>query len=724
MLLGGAGAGWGATLPPGAAAQEIEVDRDEPALITADEVLFDEPLGLVVARGSVEVSQGERLLRADEVVYNTRTDVVTASGNVVLVDPDSGVLFSDYAELQGDLAEGFINTIGIVLSDNSRLAATTGVRREDRVTEVERAVYSPCRLCEEDPTRPPLWQLRAVRVIQDRETQDIIYRDAFLDFFGIPVLYTPYLRHPDPSVEQRSGLLTPSIGRDGNLGTFVNVPYYIAISPSRDLTVTGGLTTDAGPLLRGLYRDRYGFGEIEVDGSVNYSNRLVDEGEANEREEQRLRGHLFADGEFSIDQNWRAEAAIALTSDDTYLDTFNITDADVLRTSGLVEGFFDLSYARAEVISYRDLRDQAIRQPLVAPMLSYSHVGTPGGLLGGTWSTDASFLHLRRNDVEVSRLAAEALWSRRDILPIGLVSDLEAGFRQDLYLGDGVTDPDVPDGDSVEFASRTVPHAAWRLSYPWIRDGDGYRHIVEPLVGVFAAAEIDNDTVIPNNDSLDSEFNDINLFASDRFTGADRVEDGVRVAYGVRNTLLLDGGGRADVFLGQSLRIAGNSDFPDGSDEERRTSDLVGRIDLAPIPELDFSYRFQIDPHDFGSLRHEIAANGEVLGMELSASYFFIDQSAGLGLTDDQAELTLAGSLPVTDNWLVDARWRRDLDARANREIAVGAQYEDECFIFRIDYRRDFTEDRDRDGGNSVLLQVGLRNLGQPVADPTPTPDP
>ncbi|MCA8933726.1 MAG: LPS-assembly protein LptD, partial [Rhodospirillaceae bacterium] len=422
----------------------MEVDRSEPALITADEVLFDEPLGLVVARGSVEISQGERVLRADEVVYNTRTDVVTASGHVVLVDPDGGMVFSDFAELQSDLAEGFINSIGILLSDNSRIAATTGVRREDRVTEVERAVYSPCRLCEDDPMRPPLWQLRAVRVIRDEESQDIIYRDAFLDFFGIPVLYTPYLRHPDPSVAQRSGLLTPSVGRNGNLGTFVNVPYYIAISPSRDLTVTGGLSTDAGPLLRGLYRDRYAFGQIEVDASANYSDRLVNAGEPTEREEQRLRGHLFANGIFAIDDNWRASAAIALTSDDTYLDTFDITDADILRTSGLTEGFFDLSYARAEVISYRDLRDDAIQQPLVAPVLSYSHVGTPGGLLGGTWAADGSFLHLRRDDVEVSRMSAEASWSRRDILPIGLVSDLEAGFRQDLYLGDGVIDPDLP----------------------------------------------------------------------------------------------------------------------------------------------------------------------------------------------------------------------------------------------------------------------------------------
>ena len=696
-----------------ARAQEIEIDRDEPAVVTADEVLFDEPLGLVVARGQVEVSQGDRLLRADEVVYNSRTNVVTATGNVALVEPTGDVVFAEFAELQGDLAEGFIDTVGIVLSDNSRIAANSGIRRSDRVTEVDRAVYSPCRICEDDPTRAPLWQLRAVRVVQDQETRDVIYRDAFLDFFGIPILYTPYLRHPDPSVEQRSGFLAPSVGQDDNLGTFVYVPYYIALGESRDLTLTGGLTTDSGPVMFAEYRERLDFGQITLDASLNFDERLVNEGTPAAEEDRQFRGHFFADGQFAIDQNWRATAEVAVTTDDTYLDTFDISDDDVLRTAGLVEGFFDLSYAEIEVIGYRDLRDNGFQQPVVAPSLAYSHVGDPGGLLGGTWSADASFLHLRRSDAETTRLVGDLAWARRDIFPNGLVSDLEGAIRQDLYFGDAVIDPATPGSDDLEFAARSVPSMSWTLSYPWIRQADGYRHVFEPIVGVYAAATLETDNTIPNNDSLDTEFNDTNLFSANRFRGFDQVEDGVRAAYGLRNTLLLDNGGSAEVFVGQSVRLTDGTDFPDGSGVDDRTSDIVGRLAVSPIPELNLSYRFQLDPEDLGSLRHEVSASGALYGARLSANYFFIDQSAGLGLTDDQAELVLDGSFDIDENWQIAGRWRRDLDASENREIAVGAQYADECFIIRIDYRRDFTEDRDRDSGDSVLLQVGLRNLGQ-----------
>ncbi|MEO1059765.1 MAG: LptA/OstA family protein, partial [Actinomycetota bacterium] len=99
---------------------------------------FDEALGMVVASGNVEISQGDRILRADRVTYNQRTDIVTATGNIVLAEPSGEVIFADYAELQGDLADGFVRDLGILFTDNSRVAANAGLRRAGRVTEAER----------------------------------------------------------------------------------------------------------------------------------------------------------------------------------------------------------------------------------------------------------------------------------------------------------------------------------------------------------------------------------------------------------------------------------------------------------------------------------------------------------------------------------------------------------------------------------------------------------
>ncbi|MEJ2016026.1 MAG: LptA/OstA family protein, partial [Limibacillus sp.] len=222
-------------------------------MLTADEVTYDESLGVVVARGNVEVSQGQRVLKADTVSYNTRTRVVTASGNVSLTEPTGDVLFAEYVELTDDLAEGFISGVGALLSDDSRLAAARGYRRGDREITLERGVFSPCDLCRDDPTRAPLWQIKAAEVTHDQVEKTIEYRDARMEIFGIPVAYTPYFEHPDPTVERKEGFLAPSFISSSELGYGVRTPYYWPIGTDKNLTLTPLMTADKVFMRAGNY---------------------------------------------------------------------------------------------------------------------------------------------------------------------------------------------------------------------------------------------------------------------------------------------------------------------------------------------------------------------------------------------------------------------------------------------------------------------------------------
>ena len=107
-----------------------------------------------------------------------------------------------------DLAEGFVRDIRVLLTDQSRLAAADAKRVAGNKTTFRRGVFSPCELCEDDPDRAPLWQLKAQRVVHDQEDQTIRYYNAWMEMFGIPVIYTPYLEHPDPTVKRKSGFLS------------------------------------------------------------------------------------------------------------------------------------------------------------------------------------------------------------------------------------------------------------------------------------------------------------------------------------------------------------------------------------------------------------------------------------------------------------------------------------------------------------------------------------
>ena len=211
-----------------------QLSSDLPVLMMADEMNYDEELGTVVARGKVEIVQGERSLLAETVSYNQKTDTVSASGNVVLHEPSGEVIFAEYVELSDQLKTGVIERIQVLLRDESRFAANSAERKDGDKTRMRRAVFSPCKLCEKDPNAPPLWQLKAERVEHDQEAQEIRYKDVYLEIWGFPVAYSPYLSHPDPTVDRKAGFLAPDFGTGGNVGAFIRLPYFIPIGEDKD----------------------------------------------------------------------------------------------------------------------------------------------------------------------------------------------------------------------------------------------------------------------------------------------------------------------------------------------------------------------------------------------------------------------------------------------------------------------------------------------------------
>ena len=184
----------GSALPP--------ATRNEPVTFTADSVRYDRDNALVTASGHVKAWQNDHVIRADTVTFDRNTGVAAAKGNVVLLEPDGQVLFADYAELTQDMKNGVMRDMRAILAENGRLAANGARRTAGEINELSRVVYSTCDLCKKDPTKPPLWQIRALSAVQDLEHKKIEYQDATLEMYGVPVGYFPYFWHADPSVKR------------------------------------------------------------------------------------------------------------------------------------------------------------------------------------------------------------------------------------------------------------------------------------------------------------------------------------------------------------------------------------------------------------------------------------------------------------------------------------------------------------------------------------------
>lgn len=687
---------------------------EAPALISADQVTYDETLGVVTASGAVEIAQEGRVLLADSVSYNLRSNVVTASGNVSLLEPSGEVLFADFVELTDNLREGFVRDIRMLLTDRSRLAAVSGLRSGGNKTVLRKGVFSPCELCREDPTRAPLWQIKAVEVEHDQEDQTIRYRDAWMEIYGVPVLYTPYFEHPDPTVERKSGFLAPTFGSTETLGVTYQQPYHWVFDSDQDATFAPILTSEQGVVLAGEYRQLFPDGRVDFRGSATKADRTELGGEV---EEDVFRGHIDGTARFDIDRTWRGGVDLQRASDDTYLRLYNFSTESNLTSRAFVEGFNARNYLAANAFAYQGLRatDDNDEAPIIFPLVDYNFVGEPG-TAGGKYTFDANLMALSRIEGRDSRrLSAAVGWELPYTGPAGDIYNLVARVQADGYWTHGV-DPNSnevnPQGNfGSDFEGRIFPQLALRWRYPWIQQGTDFDQVVEPIAQVVVSPKGANPGEIPNEDSLDFEFDDTNLFSLNRFAGIDRVDSGTRLDYGLKWTGS-GFGGYMNAFLGQSYRLEESDVFLPGSGLSDDLSDVVGRVQLSPRSDVDLLYRFRFDKDDFRARRSEVRLHVGPPALNLDLSYVLVDAPSGQTEFEDREEVNWTLRSRLSRYWSAFGGTRFDLERDATLNSRIGLTYGDECLFVQAIAERSFFSDRDIEPEDTFFVNVVFKYLG------------
>lgn len=688
-------------------------DGDTPFLLSADTITYDDDLGIVTASGAVEINNEDRILLADQVSYNQKQGIVSASGNVSLLEPSGAVVFAEYVEIDDDLKAGVIESLHILLSDESRFAARGGRRYSEDHTELARAVYSPCEICQEDPDKPPLWQIKAARIIHRRDQQEVQYRDAVLEVFGVPVAYTPYFAHADPAVDRKSGFLVPKIGSTSDLGATLQIPYYWNIAPDRDLTFEPLLTYKEGAVLAGEYRQAFEQGDFDVYASTTYSKRR---NELNQPiGDKEIRGHIDARGRFDIDSTWNWGFDVERTTDDTYKKRYRFGDADTLTSDIFIEGIDGRNYAAASAYAFQglDAEDDSGTTPYVAPLLDYSLMLDT--VENSTLELSANAVSLYRTEgLDTRRISLDSEWRLPFISPLGDVYTLTASLGADGYwLNDFVNPGQVQLGSRNESELRVSPLLAMEWRYPWVRQGESSDQVIEPVVQLIAAPYGGNPSDIPNEDSLALEFDDTNLFSLNRFPGYDRVESGPRANVGFRASAYGSGGGYATLVFGQVYRLRDDDTFATDSGLDDNRSDLVAGLTLAPSPYFDLTHRIRVDNEDFRLQRNEVYVGIGPENLRLVTNYVKLDKDLSVDQTSGREELYNALNWKFLDYWTAYVESRRDLTNNGNQiRTAAGLQYLDECIGFRVDYQRTFTRDRDIEPSQSINFRIVLRNLG------------
>ena len=691
--------------------------------LEADKFIYDSDNEIVTAQGNVVFTQNGQMLEAESIRYDIRNDKAFAENNVKFSDDEGNIYYADNLELNDSMRQGLVVKLYSVLNDGSRMWAAKAIRESPEMHVLKDARYTPCRACPDDPDKTPTWALRASEVRHDKENATIHYDDVRFEAWGTPIFYAPFFSHPDGTVKQKSGFLAPLIGFGSDYGFNAMVPYYWAIDPTMDATIGARVFSKTAPQLNLEFRKRFDDAYLRTAGSVTYSDRTDRENGIDVLRDDELRGHIELETLWNITNHWRAGTDLKLASDEQYLDQYDIEDEedDVLTNRIYAERFDNRDYSSIELLAFQDLRlDIDVDQPHALPFANMSVVGAPDSFAGGRFKWDNSFLSLYRegNEQDTNRVSSRIAWQRRDILPAGLVSRIDLAVRGDAYY---TNDRDLaktdPAEESSKYDDRLFPTANVELAYPLHKQLTNAQIRIKPRVGLTARPDVDNDSEIPNEDSLDAQIDYTNLFETDRFPGLDRVEDRTRVNYAIETGYYTDKGDEVTVALGQSYRLENEDNpFPNGSGFEEQESDIVGQINIGLNENRhNMNYRFQLNGQKLNAERHELFGQTGTDKTRLSAIYLYEKGSSGTEFTESREQVEAVVDQSLDENWTARAGALYDFgnEDAGLRRSTVGLSYDDDCFGVTGEVQRELQRDASGSNDTTVLVRFRLKNLGE-----------
>jgi LPS-assembly protein len=370
------------TPPP---AQSHQAKSPDKLVIDADQLIYDKDKNTVTAEGSVQLFYQGRVLQADRVIYDRASKRVYAEGHAKMTDEHGNVVYGSRFALSDDFANGFMESVQVLTTDKTRFTSPRIERSNGDVTVLQNGAYTACEPCKDHPERPPFWQVKASKIIENQTTHTVYYEDAQLQFWGFPVFYMPYFSSPDATVNKQTGLLSPSIVSGAYLGTGISMPYFINLAPNYDLTLTPTFLSKQGLLGEVDWRQRlsngvYNIKAVGIDQEQPGAFPAFPYGAG----DTRLRGALESQGNFFLNDMWQFGWNGTWMSDKYFLNDYrlqginfdNFYFQDVISSVYLrgqsAQSFFDLSAYHFEGTTMND--DNRTLPVAAAPILDYNRV--------------------------------------------------------------------------------------------------------------------------------------------------------------------------------------------------------------------------------------------------------------------------------------------------------------------------------------------------------------
>lgn len=690
---------WALCQPLGEPPASLPPLDQQDTLISADRArAFDR--NLLVLTGEARVERAGQRMDADRIEYHRDTGEALAEGGVRL-EQEGMRVEAERARLNLETRAGEMDGVRFTLFEGHAWGEAAQARQENPLLRhFSEASYSTC------DRENPSWLLKAREFTLDQKAQRGIVRHSVLRAWDVPVFYFPYLSFSlDDS--RKTGFLFPSWGSSSTTGTDIRLPFYWNIAPHRDATLTPRYMAKRGVQLMGEFRylNRTNSGQIDLE-------YLPTDKASGDRD----RGFLSYRHQGRPARNLRTRINLTTASDERYFE--DLGNSLSLSATTHLEQTAEITWASSGwMLQGRAQNFQTVDSSIPAASRPYKRLPqlrlagrprwTPYGLDLGL---DAEAVRFdQKGRVTGTRLDIKPFLSRPWGTP-GWYLTPRLELRHTAYSLQNLTsgDPDRP--------QRTLPTASLDSGLTLERTarlGPGtYVQTLEPRLFYLYVPKIDQDD-IPVFDTGLADFNYQQLFATNRFTGADRVGDANQLTVALSSRLLQPASGAQllRATLGQILYFRDREVTLPGKEVATAAgSNLVGLL------ELDLGRRWQLDAglqwdpelneRERASLRLRLAPAPH---RRLDFSYRY--------RRDVLEQVDVSGLWYLTPSWHLVGRWYYSLPDSALLEGLGGLEYESCCWVARL-LGRSYVLSGEEERNTTFMFQVelkGLASLGQSV---------
>ena len=566
-------------------------------------------------------------------------------------------------------------------------------------TIINKGVFTSCQ--KKEGCTP--WSIKAKKITHDKSKKEMVYDNAILKIYDVPVAYFPKFFHPDPTVKRQSGFLKPQLNNSNTLGTSFYLPYFKVLGDNKDITFKPTFYDDNKTSIQNEYRHITKFSYFETDVG------LVNGYKSTSNDKKKSIGHLFAKFKhnFNLSNFSTSNLQINLekVTNDTYLKVFdndlsnvNLKPTEKNRTRNEIKYTLsnnDFNFTSG-VSVYESLNQpNSDRYQYILPYYSLSKSLNANEINGNISLSSSGTNKLSNTNNLSSRVINDINYSSFDwISKLGLVNNFNAYFKNINRTAKN---------DSVYTNSLQIDGKGLlelKSSLPLRRTNVSSIDILTPKIS-FRTSE----SSMINSSGTSRLVTADNIFNINRLGLSDTLESGNSLTLGLnyKKSKINDVDKYFRIKLAKSYRDKFENNIPTSSTLDKKSSNLFGKLENNFNKNFNLTYNFSVNDN---LKRFEYNSIGTNFSFKnLSTSFSFLEKNGVIG-----SENTLANSttLNFNDMNFLTFKTRRNRRINLTEYYDLVYEYKNDCLTAGIKYKKSYYADRELKPSEDLFFTVTI----------------